>query len=221
MSTQGEAAEQVVSMVTNLTVKGVEVTANLAGRGALSLATFLIAAIKDQKRTKGKVRMRSFEGKPTKVFVIKNKDMPTFAKEAKQYGIKYAAIINKKEENGLCDVVVNAEDAARVSRIAERFSLSSIEVDKMREEIKKTPKQQMEFDEPTPSKANPTKAATASSRPLERGLKSNSNTERDRSSVRKEIQAIKQERKTEKPRKQQQTKHIQPPKKYKYNKKAR
>lgn len=68
MSQHGEAAEQIVNMATNVTVKGVECLTNLAGRGALSLATFLIAALKDEKRTSGKARMRAFNGKPTKVF---------------------------------------------------------------------------------------------------------------------------------------------------------
>ena len=48
MSQHGEAAEQVVDMATNMTVKGVEVVANLTGKGAVSLATFLIAALKEQ-----------------------------------------------------------------------------------------------------------------------------------------------------------------------------
>ena len=52
MSQQGEAAEQIVNMATNVTVKGVECATNLAGKGALFLATFLIAVLKDQKRTK-------------------------------------------------------------------------------------------------------------------------------------------------------------------------
>ena len=66
MSQSGEAAEQLTNMVTNMTVKGVECVSNLAGRGALSLATFLIAALKDEKRVSGKTRMRSFRrpGKP-------------------------------------------------------------------------------------------------------------------------------------------------------------
>ena len=75
MSQQGEAAEQIVNMATNVTVKGVECLTNLAGRGALSLATFLVAALKDEKRTSGKARMRAFNGKPTKVFAIKAKDL--------------------------------------------------------------------------------------------------------------------------------------------------
>lgn len=124
-------------MVTNMTVRGAECVTNMAGRGALSLATFLIAALKDQKRTQGKTRMRTFHGKPTKVFVIKAKDMKTFAEEAKKYGILYAAVINKKQPDGIIDVVVNANDAAKVDRIAERFALSTVDVEKIRADIEK------------------------------------------------------------------------------------
>lgn len=125
-------------MATNVTVKGVECVSNLAGRGALSLATFLVAVLKDQKRTQGKTRMKAFHGKPTKVFVIKAKDMKAFAEEAKKYGILYAAVINKKQPDGIIDVVVNANDAAKVDRIAERFALSTVDVDKIRADIEKT-----------------------------------------------------------------------------------
>ena len=138
MSQQGEAAEQIVNMATNVTVKGVECATNLAGKGVLSLATFLIAVLKDQKRTKGKARMRAFNGKPTKVFVIKNKDMKIFAEEAKKYGVLYAAVVNKKQPDGLVDVVVNANDAARVNRIADRFALSTVDVEKIRADIEKS-----------------------------------------------------------------------------------
>ena len=138
MSQSAEAAEQIVNAATNMTVKGVECVSNLAGKGALKLATFLIAVIKEEKKTKGKARMRVFNGKPTKVFVIKAKDMKTFAEEAKKYGILYAAVINKKQKDGLVDVVVNAADAAKVNRIAERFALSTVDVEKIREEIQKS-----------------------------------------------------------------------------------
>lgn len=124
-------------MATNLTVKGVECVANLTGKGAMSLATFLIAALKDQKKTQGKARMRAFHGKPTKVFVIKARDMKLFAEEAKKYGVLYAAVVNKKQPDGLVDVVVNAADAAKVNRIAERFALSTVDVEKIREDIMK------------------------------------------------------------------------------------
>ncbi|MBR5620311.1 MAG: PcfB family protein, partial [Clostridia bacterium] len=136
MSQSAEAAEQIVNAATNATIKGVECVSNLAGKGAMSLATFLLAVIKEEKKTKGKARMRAFNGKPTKVFVIKKKDMETFAEEAKKYGVLYAAVYSKKQKDGLVDVVVNAADAAKVNRIAERFALSTVDVEKIRENAK-------------------------------------------------------------------------------------
>ncbi len=137
MSQTGDAAEQIVNMATNVTVKGIEVVSNLTGKGAMSLATFLIAALKDQKRTRGKTRMQAFNGKPTKVFVIKTSELKRFAEEARKYGVLYAAVVNRKQPDGLCDIVVNANDAAKVNRIAERFALSTVDVEKIREDIKK------------------------------------------------------------------------------------
>ena len=137
MSAHGEAAEQVVDMATKATVKGVEVVANLAGKGLISLATFLIAALKEQKRTKGKTRIEAFRGKPTKVFVMRREDFSQFAAEAKKYGVLYAAIMSKKDKDGMVDVVVNANDAARVNRISERFAMSAEEVEKLRDTILK------------------------------------------------------------------------------------
>lgn len=125
-------------MAANITIKGVECVTNLAGRGAMSLAAFLIAALKDQKKTKGKVRMRTFQGKPTKVFVIARENMKQFSEEAKKYGVRYAAVFSKHDENGVVDVVVSADDAAKVNRISERFAMSVEEVEKLREEILKS-----------------------------------------------------------------------------------
>ena len=141
MSQSAEAAEQIVNAATNVTIKGVECVTNLAGKGAMSLATFLVAVIREEKKTKGKARMRAFNGKPTKVFVLKAKDMSTFAEEAKKYGVLYAAVVNKKQKDGLVDVVVNAADAAKVNRIAERFALSTVDVEKIREEIQRSREQ--------------------------------------------------------------------------------
>ena len=67
----------------------------------LSLATFLLAVLKDQKKTKGRTRIESFNGRPTKVFAIMAKDMKTFSKEAKEYGILYAAVMNRKSTDGV------------------------------------------------------------------------------------------------------------------------
>ena len=223
MSQQGEAAEQIVSMATNVTVKGIECATNLAGRGALSLAAFLIAALKDQKRTQGKARMRAFHGKPTKVFVIKAKDMKIFAAEARKYGILYAAIVNKKQPGGIVDVVVNANDAAKVNRIAERFALSTVDVEKIRADIQKTreerakqPDAEKECSTPlaekaahtvevTEKKPTPTVARMEEPNPSapfsdskERSGAGSSEPERTRPSVRQQLRKIRQERQADK-----------------------
>ena len=215
MSQQGEAAEQVVNMATNITIKGVECVTNIAGKGAISLATFLIATLKDQKKTQGKARMRAFHGKPTKVFVIKAKDMKIFAEEAKKYGVLYAAVINKKQPDGLVDVVVNAADAAKVNRIAERFALSSVDVEKIREDIEKARQQrqaasQKERTDPTAEKESYTvddktldqmmqepNPQTEKSNLSEPSFKMKDSTVEEKSekpSVRKQIQEIKERR---------------------------
>jgi hypothetical protein len=116
-------------MATTMAGKGVEVAGNLTGKALVSLATFLLAAANAQTRSRGRTRIRSFQGKPTKVFVIRQKDLPQFAKQAREYGVLYAAIVSRKDKspNGLVDVVVNANDAAKVNRIAERFAISAVE----------------------------------------------------------------------------------------------
>ncbi len=143
MSQTGDAAEQVVSMASRVTLKGAEVVGNMTGKAFMSLAAFLVAAVRSQKRTKGKTRLRSFDGKPTKVFVIRQKDLPEFSRRTREYGVLYAAIVNRKDSspNGLVDVVVNANDAAKVNRISDRFALSVVEVKELTEDNSKSGKQ--------------------------------------------------------------------------------
>lgn len=135
MSQGGEAADQMVNMAANVTAKFLEVGADITIRGSTALGTFLILALKDQKRTKGRVRLASFQGKPTKVFVIQRDQLKDFALECKKYGVMYAAILDKRNPDGLVDIIVNDADAAKVNRIAERFGMSAVEVEHLREEI--------------------------------------------------------------------------------------
>ena len=74
---------------------------------------------------------------------MRKEDFLQLAAEAKKYGILYAAIMNKKDKDSVIDVVVNANDAARVNRISERFALSTEEVEKLRETILKAKKETM------------------------------------------------------------------------------
>ena len=67
-SYSSDAAEQVVRM----TLEGSEVALKLAGSGAKQLAILLYAVLRDQKKTKGKMRLTNMlrSGKELKVFAI-------------------------------------------------------------------------------------------------------------------------------------------------------
>lgn len=191
MSQHGEAAEQVVSMATNAAVKTVECAAEIVGKGSLSLATFLLAVLKDQKKTRGRTRIQSFNGRPTKVFAIMARDMKTFSKEAKEYGILYAAVMNRKSTDGIVDVVVSANDAARVKRIAERFALSTIEIQKTSD----TPAKERTADAQNPTARTDSRNPSApSSGSKEHFEMADTDSKHARSSVRQQLRDIHQER---------------------------
>jgi hypothetical protein len=131
-----EAADQAVSM----SLRGIEVMAKISGEGAKHLAVYLFAALQGQKRTRGRIRLESLlrSGKELKVFAVRNEDLPTFCKEAKRYGVLYCALRDKKNVDGLCDVMVRAEDASKINRIVERFKLATVNTASIKQEIVKS-----------------------------------------------------------------------------------
>jgi hypothetical protein len=131
-----EAADQVVSM----TLKGIEVIARITGLGAKNLATYLYAVLRDQKRTRGKTRLEGLlrSGKELKVFAVKNEDLRKFVQEAKRYGVLYCALRDKKSIDGMCDIMVRAEDASKINRIVERFKLATVDTASIKSEIEKS-----------------------------------------------------------------------------------
>lgn len=128
-----DAADQAI----NLTLKGIEVAAKISGEGAKNLAVYLYAVLNDQKRTKGKTRLKSMlkDGRSLKVFSVKKEDLPIFVREAKRYGILYAALKDKKDLDGMCDIMVRSEDGAKINRIIERFHLASLDIAEIKTEL--------------------------------------------------------------------------------------
>lgn len=123
-----------------MSLRGIEVMAKISGEGAKHLAVYLFAALQGQKRTKGSIRLESLlrSGKELKVFAVKNEDLSTFCKEAKRYGVLYCALRDKKNVDGLCDVMVRAEDASKINRIVERFKLATVDTASIKSEIEKS-----------------------------------------------------------------------------------
>lgn len=140
MNTAGDAAEQIVKM----SLGGVEVAAKIAGTGAKELAMMIYAIAKDQKKTKGKIRLTNMlrSEKPLKVFAVKDSELHLFCKEAKKYGVLYCVLKDKNAGDGLTDIMVRAEDASKINRIFERFKLATVDVGEVRSEIERQRQEQ-------------------------------------------------------------------------------
>ena len=124
MYNSGDAAEQVVRM----SLEGAEFALKITGSAAKNLAAALYTVLKDQKKTKGKARIETMlrEKRPLKVYTIKKEDCPGFARQAKGYGILYAPIPVRKEDDTI-DILVFQDDAARANRIVEKFKLTVVD----------------------------------------------------------------------------------------------
>ena len=135
MSYSGEAADQVV----RLSLNGVEVAAKLSGSAAKQLAIMIYAILKDQKKTKGKIRLTNMlrSGKELKVFAVKDGDLQKFCEEAKKYGVLYCVLKDKNASDGITDIMVRAEDAAKVNRIFTRFGLATVDLASLKTELVK------------------------------------------------------------------------------------
>ena len=141
MNTSSDAAEQIVRM----SLEGFQVAAKITGSGAKDVAALLYAIMKDKHKTAGKTNLSNMlkSGKELKVFSVRQDELKRFTEEAKRYGVLYSALINKKikSNDGIVDIMVRAEDAAKINRIVERFKLSSYDEATIRSEIEKTKKE--------------------------------------------------------------------------------
>lgn len=137
MTTGGETADQVVRM----SLQGIEVAAEIAlkagGMASKSLAAMLYAILTDQKKVKGRTRLDTMlkSGKELKVFAIRHEDLKLFCQEAKRYGVLYCVLKEKHNKDGICDVMVRAEDAAKISRIVDKFELATVDTKTIRDSV--------------------------------------------------------------------------------------
>ena len=127
MSTSGDSAESIVRMMLN----GSEVILKITGSASKNIAMALYVMSKEQKNSKGKTNLSKMLNtkKECKVFSIKEEDLKEFTKQAKAYGVLFCALVNKKEKSkdGMVDLMVKAEDAAKVNRIITRYKMVSVD----------------------------------------------------------------------------------------------
>ena len=219
MNTSADAAEQVV----RISLNGMEVAAKITGKAAVEVANMLYAVMKDQKKTKGKTRLENLisSGKPLSVFTLQSEDFACFQKEAKRYGVLYYAVRNQRSDSdGVVDIMVKLDDAARMNCIIERFKLTDTsqtaqvktEIERSRtgkqkedKEVVRPTKSAQEVEQEVQNKemvqvekntANPKVAKTTKSRqsePIFNPVVEGANDNVSKPSVRTELKLIKQE----------------------------
>lgn len=120
MNYGGDAADQIVKY----SLDGLDHSLRLSGTLAKNLAVFFAAVLKDQKKTYGKTRLVRMlrENKPLKFFTVPSDRLKEFAKEGKKRGLLYVVIKDKKNP-GQCEVMVFADDAAKVNRVMDKMCL--------------------------------------------------------------------------------------------------
>lgn len=141
MNHSGDAAEQIV----RLSLEGIEVAARITGTAAKEIATFIVAALKNKNsnlKLKGRARMAAMlkSGKALEIFSVKNSDLQKFMQGAKQYGIVYCVLRDRKNApngDGMSDILVKADDAPKISRLVERFKFATVDKAKIESEIVK------------------------------------------------------------------------------------
>ena len=139
MNQSGDAAEQIV----RLSLEGTEIALKLTGSAAAHIAAAIYVVLKnrDKNKIKGRQRLTAMlkSGKELKVFTVGEEHLKQFAKEAKRYGVVYCALRGRgKSKDGLVDVMVRAEDAAKINRIVERFKMAAVDTASIKTEIERT-----------------------------------------------------------------------------------
>lgn len=123
-----------------MSLNGVEVAAKISGKAAERLAVLLYAVLRDQKKTRGKIRLTNMlkSGKELKVFAVRDGELRKFCEEAKKYGVLYCVLKDNNAAGGLTDIMVRAEDAGKINRIFERFGLATVDMASVKAEIQQS-----------------------------------------------------------------------------------
>lgn len=112
MDVSGDVADLMVKESIQIT----EETVKLLAAGSKNLTAFLLALAQDNIKLSGKTNMSRLlrEGKPLKVFHIKEKDLEDFRKYAKQT-LLYAVIKDSRSEDGMVDMITNVDYVSQVN----------------------------------------------------------------------------------------------------------
>ena len=155
MNYGSDPADQIV----RISLEGTEMVLKLSGLAAKNFALFVYAVLNDQQKMRGKTKLVRMlkERRPFKFFTVPEDRMKEFAREAKDHGLLYTAIRNKQRP-GQIELVVFADDAAKVNRILDNMGLDFVKAqsgearfeEPGKEQHKKEPEQDVPGNEQPP-----------------------------------------------------------------------
>lgn len=134
------------------------------------------AILRQQQKTQGKTRLVNMlkSGRELKVFAVRDEEIKTFCRAAKNYGVLYCVLKDRDATDGITDIMVRAEDAAKINRIFERFHLAEVKVQNESEKAKESQDKQDKLEQfldellkPREEKAHPEVARRESDSPSE------------------------------------------------------
>lgn len=120
-------ADQVVRLV----LQGSVFLLKVSGSASMEIMKFLSAAASDNSKSSGKIRLKNLlqSGSELKVFTLQgDENFREFASASRKYGVIYSVVKRDSEDkqNGIYDIMVKAEDAAKINRIIERYGLVEV-----------------------------------------------------------------------------------------------
>ncbi len=115
----GEAADLVVKETMQITEGAIK----LAGVSLKNVAAFLIAISNQNNKVVGKTTARRLarDPAPAEIIHLKKEDMGRFQKLAKQYGVLYFFVHKRDAQDGITNVVSNANYAPQLNAIMEEL----------------------------------------------------------------------------------------------------
>lgn len=125
----GDAAEQMVRIL----LDGTETVVKITGEGARQLAAFLYAWAQQERGKNpaqhGRTSMVRLlkSGQELQVFRLRKEEYAAFKPQARQYKLLYAALRNRRDPDGLIDVVVRTDEIPRVNHVLERLGYGSVQ----------------------------------------------------------------------------------------------
>lgn len=125
----GDVAEQMVRIL----LDGTEMVVRITGEGARQLAAFLYAWTQQERGKNpaqhGRTSMVRLlkSGQELQVFRLRKEEYAAFKPQARQYKLLYAALRNRRDPDGLIDVVVRTDEIPRVNHVLERLGYGSVQ----------------------------------------------------------------------------------------------